>query len=138
MSLIALRVTSLLAGALALSSFTLPVAMAASSSSKVNVNAQADLRRLAVNEETYLTDNNHYASFAQLAQDPVFKFHLARGITLRIVHVDSDVSYCLEATTSTKHYMYDSASGGGYTGTRCKGTTTGRSGGVVRGPAEVG
>lgn len=104
----------------------------------LNSSAQSDLRNLAVDEEVCLTDTNHYCSFRQLAADHTQRIHVARGITLAIVHLEGRYTgYCLRATTPTKTYTYDSQAGGLSAVTRCKVTTSGRFGGVRRGPAWV-
>jgi hypothetical protein len=103
----------------------------------LNSQAQADLRQLAVDEETYLTDNDHYAGFSQLAQDPFQRIRVPRGMTLAILHVDGDRGYCLAAATRTGHFVYDSEAGGLHLGSFCPMTTRGRSGGIRRGPTSV-
>jgi hypothetical protein len=94
---------------------------------------------LAVSEETYLTDFNHYGSFKQLSRDdePVT---IDRGVQLRIVHVDGYRGYCLRGEQGSDGYRawYDSMDGG-VLSKPCPVTTTGRSGGTRHGapPAEL-
>lgn len=104
----------------------------------VNAAAQSALRDLATDEEDYLTDYLHYGSFTQLAQDGrLMRFHVERGIAIRIVHLQGAHGYCFSATTATRRYMYDDYAGGVYRGTHCRKITTGRSGGTRSGPVWI-
>jgi prepilin-type N-terminal cleavage/methylation domain-containing protein len=98
--------------------------------------AKADVRQVAMLEETYLTDNLSYGSFAQI--DPgASALRATRGVTLTIVHYTGALSYCLSAkhTDSPNTWYYDSQGGGllaaGATG--CTVTTSGAPGGSVTG-----
>ncbi|HEX3901164.1 MAG TPA: hypothetical protein VHW74_18600 [Mycobacteriales bacterium] len=138
MDRITARIAILAVGMTALVTSAASPAIAAPHDANINSTAQADLRRLAVDEETYLTDNDHYAGFSQLAKDPFQRIRVRRGMTLAILHLDGDRGYCLAAATKTGHFVYDSEAGGLHLGSFCPVTTHGRSGGVRRGPASVG
>jgi hypothetical protein len=123
--------------ALALSAIGLATGPAAAQAPSAHDNfyARADLRNLAVAEETYLTDHGRYGSFRQLSHggDSVA---VSRGVTLRIRHYDKSVGYCLAAvTTHHRHFIYDSQAGGIHRRKHCITTVDGPSGGVRRGPS---
>jgi hypothetical protein len=101
--------------------------------SKGNVAVRDDLMNLAVSEETYLTDVNHYGSFKQLAHDGE-PAEVDRGVQLRIVHIDGNRGYCLRGEQGDDGYRawYDSMDGG-VLSKPCPVTTTGRSGGMRHG-----
>jgi hypothetical protein len=125
------RIAWLAAAALASGALGVSSASAIPRTSKAEFNAQEDLRNLAIDEEIYLTDvGTRYATFSQLAQDHVSVTRHS-GVVLRIVHIETNLGYCLEATTGMHHFVYDSAAGGLSDGARCIMTTQGPGGGTL-------
>jgi hypothetical protein len=132
-SLLAVSVSMSFVGAMTVSLAPATAAAHHATDKRGNATARADLKHLAVIEETYLTDNGrHYGSFAELRHEG--NITVDRGIQLTILHVDGSAGYCLRARQAADGYQefYDSAAGG-LRHAGCSATTTGRSGGVRNG-----
>jgi type IV pilus assembly protein PilA len=81
--------------------------------------AQAELRNAAVVQETYFTDENTYATLAQLQTEG---FNLSDNMTVTVIDADSDF-YCMsaqhDAQTGTEGTFYISSDSGSPTETAC-------------------
>lgn len=98
--------------------------------------AQSDLRSFAEFEEIYLSDFYGYGTLADLqANEP--HVDVSSGVTITLVHFDSDIGYCLSAqhSGSQQTWWWDSQAGGALSkgATGCLATTTGASGGALVG-----
>jgi hypothetical protein len=98
----------------------------------VEDDAAADLRRLSVEEEIFLTDYGFYGNFQNLVNDGLTVI-VSPYVTLRIVHYHLAAGYCLSARTSTGEvFVYDSQAGGLLAGSSCTVTVSGPSGGTMQ------
>jgi type IV pilus assembly protein PilA len=98
--------------------------------------AQSDLRNFAEFEEIYLSDFYGYGTLAELqANEP--HVDVSTGVTVTLVHYQSDLGYCLSAkhSGSAVTWYWDSESGGALSkgSTGCLTTTTGPTGGTLSG-----
>ena len=86
-------------------------APAARSAAVVDADVRSELRNLATMEETYLTDNNVYATAAQLhASYPEFR---VTGGERVVVHLNKQQGYCLAGRISAaRWWIYSSLEGG--------------------------
>jgi hypothetical protein len=109
-----------------------PAAAHGTSANRGNAAARSDLMDLAIGEETYFTDHDHYGSFAGVRHEGGIT--VDRGIQLTIVHVRRTAGYCLRARQASDGYQefYDSGAGG-LSDAGCSAITTGRSGGTRNG-----
>jgi hypothetical protein len=69
----------------------------------------ANIRNAAVAEETYLTDNNSYATTVEELE--TVGFVPDEGVTLRLERVTAD-AYCIEATVGGREISFDSRRAG--------------------------
>ena len=98
---------------------------------------KTDLRNLAVNEETLLTDTNTYGTIAQMRRNQQ-TVKPSPGVTIRVVRYDRSNSYCLSASSSdgtgTHTVFYDSlANGTQPEGQSCPKATKGKAGDSAKG-----